>query len=263
MAVRNLIVTGATRGIGRATLELLIHDGCKIAAVARNAMQLEELARQYPDHVAALPTQLASASETSALVTRAVAALGHIDGLISCAGVARHRPSKAVTVADFDEQLALNLRAPLFLARDVAEHVLGRNRPGSIVLVASSLALSSAPETLVYTAAKGGIVSATRALAVEYARHKIRVNCVCPGVVNTDMVLKPKLHQNDTIPQSTLDLGEAANEKMVADLRSMHPLGRLGEASDIARTIRHLLHSNWMTGSIVTIDGGLTAGRAI
>jgi NAD(P)-dependent dehydrogenase (short-subunit alcohol dehydrogenase family) len=252
-----VLLTGATRGIGRAVFEALLARGASIAAVARDDETLARLRDEAPERVHPFAIDLSDPSARRDLVSRAVSALGAIDAFVSCAGIARHRELLAVTEADLAHHLEVNFVAPFFLSRDVAAHVKARGAPASIVLVGSTLAMRPAPLTAAYAASKGALHAAARALALELAPHGVRVNAVAPGVVDTEMVRVPRLHEGEPEPA-----GEARAHRIDAELaalRALHPLGRLGEPGDVAGAVLHLLDAEWTTGTTLVVDGGLTA----
>ena len=233
-----VMVTGASRGIGRAVAEALLGRGARVAAVARDREALASLARAAPDRVQVMVADLADTTARDRLVPQAAGALGGLDGLVQCAGVVRHASVGGITEADLEAMMAVNLRAPLFLAQQVAQLMRSQGGGGSIVNVASTLALAPAAGTAGYSASKAALVAVTRALALELAPSGIRVNAVAPGMVDTDMLAgRPKER-----------------------LAEMHPLGRLGTPADVAAAVLHLLDAEWTTGTIHVIDGGLTAG---
>lgn len=236
-----VLVTGASRGVGRAVAERLLARGDRVAAVARDAPALRALVEPHGERAIAIEADLASADETLGVVARAIDGLGAIDALVACAGMARHRPLAAVDGDQIDEHLAVHVRAPILLARDLARHLDAREAEGAIVLVASTLALAGVAGTSVYSACKGAVVAATRALAIELA-PRVRVNCVAPGAVDTEMIRG------------------ARSEQSVRELAALHPLGRIGTPDEIAEATLYLLGARFATGSILVVDGGLTAG---
>ena len=246
--IERVLVTGASRGIGRAVVEALLADGRRVAAVARDRRRLETLEGAH-----AVSRDL---SDPGGVVAEAVAALGGVDGLVHAAGIAEHAPLEAISVSAVDRAHALHVRAPLVLAQDLAAHLRGQGRPGSIVMVTSTLASRPAPTTLAYAASKAALTTLTRGLALELAADGIRVNAVAPGVVDTDMVRALRLAPGEEAP-----VGEARVQRLeqqLATLRDLHPLGRLGTPVEVAAAILHALDAGWMTGSVVTLDGGLT-----
>ncbi len=238
--MERVLVTGASRGIGRAVAEQLLTRGRRVAAVARDAASLDSLIQKSDGHAIAIEADLAHASEVERVVARAVDGLGGIDALIACAGIAHHRPLSEIDTAHIDAYHALHVRAPLLLSRDLAEHLRERSASGGIVFVSSTLALRGVPNTSAYAASKGALISLTRALSVELA-PRIRVSCVVPGAIDTDMIRGTR------------------SEEDVAALAALHPLGRLGQPSEIAEAICYLLDARFTTGTVLTVDGGITA----
>lgn len=239
-AVRTAIVTGASRGIGRAVAERLLAEGRRVAAVARDRRALDALVASSGGRAIAIEADLASPDALRGVLPAAIEAFGEVDALVACAGVARHRPLAAVDEALFDEHFALNVRAPLLLSRDLARHLDERDAEGAIVHLASTLALQGVPHTSVYAATKGAIVALARTLAIELA-PRVRVSCVAPGAVDTEMIRAPR------------------SEEALRDLAALHPVGRIGRPEEIADAVLYLLEARFATGTLLVLDGGLTA----
>jgi NAD(P)-dependent dehydrogenase (short-subunit alcohol dehydrogenase family) len=240
-----VLVTGATRGIGRAVLDALVARGAIVVAAGRDEAALDAARGAAPAQVHPLRVDLGIASERAACVASAGELAGELTGLVQCAGVVRYADLDALTEEDLRLQLEVDLIAPLLLARDFAAHLTPASRGGAIVNVASTLALRPARGLAAYSAAKAGLVAATRAIAAELA-PAIRVNAVAPGVVDTDMVRVPRTEGGSV-------------EAQLEELRTLHPLGRLGRPSDVAAAVVHLLDAEWTTGSVFVVDGGLLA----
>lgn len=237
---QRVLVTGASRGIGRALTEQLLETGCQVAAVARDIKALDALVQRSDGRAIAVSADLTRASDVERVVAHAIDGIGAIDALVACAGVAHHRPLSEIDAAHIDEYHALHVRAPHLLARDLAAHLRERNARGAIVFVSSTLAQKGVPDTSAYAASKGALISLTRSLAVELA-PLIRVSCVVPGAIDTDMIRTTRSSDD------------------VERLAALHPLGRLGRAEEIADAIRYLLDAKFATGTVLTIDGGITA----
>jgi NAD(P)-dependent dehydrogenase (short-subunit alcohol dehydrogenase family) len=227
-----VLITGGGTGIGRATAELLLRGGGQVAVVGRRREPLESLARAFPGRVVVLAADVADPAGRAGLVRRASDALGGLDGLVNAAGVARHQLPGHIDDAALAEQLAINLVAPLRLSEDALEVL---EPGGSIVLVASTLALRPVITSAAYSAAKAGLLALVPVLAQAGARRAVRVNAVSPGVVDTAMIDRAR----------------------AAKLVELHPLGRLGTPDDVASAIVHLLGAPWTTGTNLVIDGGL------
>jgi len=241
-----VLVTGASRGIGRAIAQELLLRGATLAVVGRDADPLLRLSAEAPARVTILVCDLADRAARSEIVPRAVEALGGLDGFVSAAGVVHYQAVPQVEEDALREQLEVNLLAPTMLAQQAAE-AMGAG--GSIVTITSTLAQRAAPHTLAYAISKAGLEACVRGLALELAPRGIRVNAVCPGVIDTDMIRAPRPGGD---PKQT----EAALEQ----LRRLHPLGRLGRPMEVAEAALYLLDASFVTGVSLPVDGGLLAG---
>ncbi len=256
MSVGKVLVTGASRGIGRAVVELLLTRGATVAVVGRAEDALVRLARQDPRRVTVMIGDVADASQRASMIDQAVTALGGLDGLICCAGVAQHQTVGQIDQATVARQLAVNFIAPLLLSQDAARVMRAQGTGGSIVHVSSSLSVRPATGTVVYSATKAALNAMTRGLALELAPFGIRVNAVLPGVVDTEMVRELRLAPGEPMP--TGEALERRVEQQLESFRRLHPLGRLGHVDEIAQSIVHLLDAEWMTGTLMLVDGGIT-----
>lgn len=244
------LVTGASRGIGRAIVELLLARGRRVVAVARDAEALAQLEDAHPDHVTALPIDLTMPGAAVWAVEEATRRAGPIRELVLAAGIVKYAPLGAVSEPALRAQLELNFIASFNMLQDAG--VLMRSQgQGSIVAIASTLAFRAAPTTAAYAASKGALVSAAAAAALELA-PKVRVNVVAPGVVDTDMV---RVARRPLAPDEEHD--DVVDAELEA-LRALHPLQRLGRPDDVAKAVLYLLEAEWVTGSVLTVDGGLS-----
>jgi NAD(P)-dependent dehydrogenase (short-subunit alcohol dehydrogenase family) len=252
-----VLVTGASRGIGAAIAQALIAQGVKLAAVGRDRAALEAVVGEGSDH-ALLVADLERTDTVVECVERAADALGGLDGFVSCAGVVEYAGIGAITAAALRRQLAVNLVAPTLMAQRAAQLMGGQARGGAMLMVASTVGLKPAPLTAAYAASKAGLVSMTRSLALELGADGIRVNAIAPGVVDTDMIRVVRPSPGRTAPAASEVAGRIAEQ--VEALRALHPLGRLGTPDDIAETALYLLRAPYVTGAVVTADGGLLLG---
>jgi NAD(P)-dependent dehydrogenase (short-subunit alcohol dehydrogenase family) len=249
------LVTGASRGIGRATA-LRLAERAEVVATVRSAGDGRALAEASRGRIASLVVDLADRADRGRVISDCERSFGPLDGLVHAAGLGEHRPLDAIDRAQIDRHFELNVFAALELAQALARSLRARRAGGAIVFVTSTLADRPAPGTTVYAATKGALASMTRTLALELAPDGIRVNAIAPGVVDTDMVRAPRLAPGEAMP-----VGEARREREEAQLRELarlHPVGRLGRPEEIAEGIELLLRATFATGTILTLDGGLS-----
>ncbi|MBP2316230.1 SDR family NAD(P)-dependent oxidoreductase [Azospirillum soli] len=242
---RHALVTGASTGIGRATAVLLAQLGARVTVNGRSVARLEEtLGLLQGDGHRAAPFDLADTDAIPRWMKAQAETAGPFDGLAHCAGVQVGKPVRSVDRAFFDHILHANLLSALALARGFRQKGCNTGR-GALVLVSSVAAEIGQPGNVVYAASKGGLVSASRGLAMEFLRDGIRVNCVAPAMVETDMM--ERFRQT-----TTTDQFEA--------IRAAHPMG-FGRPEDVASAIAFLLSdaSRWINGVSLPVDGGYLA----
>jgi 3-oxoacyl-[acyl-carrier protein] reductase len=238
-----VLVTGATSGIGLATVRTLLAGGGSVVAVGRRLEALQELSERYPTTLEPLRASLTDSAEVRFVVPRALER-GPLTGFVSAAGVAHHEPLGTITERSLREQFEVNTFAPMRLG----EELVTKLQPGgSMIFVASTLAHRPVATSYVYSASKAALLSAVRSLAAAGAPRTVRVNAVTPGVVDTPMIRAPRP-------------GERSPEDVASRMRALaglHPLGRMGNAEEVAEAIVRLLEMPWTTGAELVIDGGL------
>jgi NAD(P)-dependent dehydrogenase (short-subunit alcohol dehydrogenase family) len=238
------VVTGAASGIGRATCERLVAAGCRVVAVDRDADRLDGLRTSA---ITGIVADVADPGDRQALVAE-VERTGGLDYLVNAAGILRTRALPDVTLDDVRSVFAVNLEAPLFLSLDLASrfHV-----GGAIVNVSSAAAkLGTTTELAVYAASKAALLSVTRTLAFGFAAQGLRVNAVCPGIIDTPM--------QGQLLQSLAE-SRRSSETDVDVLRlSAVPFRRAGEPAEVAEAIWFLLSpaASYMTGQAINVTGG-------
>ena len=242
---QTILVTGASSGIGRETARLISQLGAHVVLAGRNEERLAETLRLLDGggHSAA-PFDLSSTDEIPRWLKSISASSGPLHGLVHSAGIHKLRPLRVLNAKAVEDIMRINVGAAIGLAKGFCQK--GVCAPGgSIVFLSSSAGLTGQAGVSAYAASKGGIVALTRALAVELAGEHIRVNCVAPGVVATEM--------------GRSLLGMLTPEQRAA-LEAAHLLG-LGSARDVAHAIAFLLASTarWITGTVLVVDGGYTA----
>ncbi len=244
LAGKVALVTGATRGIGRAVAEELARRGARLVLTGRSPEGLARVAHVGPE-VATVPLDLTADGAAEAAVGAALDRWGRLDVLVNNAGVLFPGTAMECTDEDWDRTFALNVTALFRLSR-AAVRVM-RPQGGVIVNVASDWALVGARGALAYAASKGAVAQITRSMALDHAREGIRVNAVCPGDTDTDMLA-----------------GEHAGEPrdaVLARLGADIPLGRVARPEEVARVVAFLASddSSFMTGALVPVDGGNSA----
>lgn len=245
---RLAVVTGAASGIGRATARLLAARSCKVIAADIDAVGLQSLAADREADVRAATLDVADWGAVARFGVEVLARDGVPDYLICAAGINPLVASTGAVAEEFwDRVTNVNIKGMFALCRAFLPAMAERGR-GSVVNLASVSGLIGWGGSSVYNASKGAAIALTRALAIEYAASGVRVNCVCPGSIRTPMVLN-----------NLAALGDV--EQRLAKSAALHPLGRVGEADEVAETIHYLLSdaASFITGVALPIDGGLTA----
>ena len=247
---KRVLVTGSSRGIGQAVARQFFQSGAQVAVNGRtpDSTAAGMAALGDSDRLVAAPGDVSSVAGCEAVVAAAVEGLGGLDILVNSAGVAFFLPLEDSDEAVWDATLDTNLKGTFFCMRAAAGPL--RDSGGNIVNVASDAGLIGEKGLSVYCASKGGVVNLTRAMALELA-PTVRVNCVCPGYVDTDMV------RRDGIDQAA---DPQAAEQAIVDYA---PLKRISKAAEIAKAIAYLAGEDalFITGSALQIDGGSTAGH--
>jgi NAD(P)-dependent dehydrogenase (short-subunit alcohol dehydrogenase family) len=248
---RAVLVTGAAAGIGRALAVALARRGTPVVLCDVEAGGAEAAAQAV---VAAggrgwaLAADVTRAGDVEQMVDRARRAAGPLGGLVNCAGIYPNTPLLDLTVEEWDEVLAVNLRGPFLVTQAAARRMIADGGGGSIVNVSSTASRLARPGIAHYGASKAGLNQLTAVAAVELAPHRIRVNAVLPGVVGTERV-----HAHAASAE-----GRAEHEAKLARI----PLARLAEPAEVVSVVLFLLgpEAAYCTGALFTVDGGFTLG---
>jgi NAD(P)-dependent dehydrogenase (short-subunit alcohol dehydrogenase family) len=240
---RRALVTGASSGIGLGAAAALAEAGAAVTLVARRRDELEAVAGAIRDAGGKAEAQALDITDLAATAAF-VAQAGPFDVLVNSAGMARHAPALDTTPEDYDAAMNLNLRAAYFLTREVARGLIAAKKPGSLIQVSSQMGHVGGPDRAVYCANKHALEGMTKAMALEWAAHGIRVNTLCPTFIRT-----PLAEQTLAIPERK------------AWILTKIKLGRIGEIEDLMGPIVFLASgaSALMTGTHLIIDGGWTA----
>ncbi|CDH19383.1 SDR family NAD(P)-dependent oxidoreductase [Xenorhabdus bovienii] len=236
------IVTGGSKGIGRAIVLSLLDRGYRVAFCYRNetpqtADFIAEVTQNYPD-VLPIRVDLAKAEDVSTFINTVIEAFGRIDLLVNNVGVTRDGLLATMETKDIELLINNNLLSYILCSREVLK-VMIPQRSGLIINISSISATRPNKGQSIYAATKGGIESLTRALAVEVAPKKIRVNAVAPGIIQTEMTESLlKTHK------------ELINNKVL--------LKRVGNVSEITSAVHFLIENNYMTGEVINVNGGLS-----
>ena len=244
---RKAFVTGASRGIGQAIAVALAEAGADLALVSRGEEGLNETAEQVTAHgrkAFVIPADVTDADAVAGAVSTAIQRLGHVDVVVNNAGGSNFMvPFLDMRLPGWDKLLRLNLTSAMYVCHAIGGHLTERGQ-GSVINVASVAGLAAAPLVSPYGAAKAGLVSLTKTLAVEWAARGVRVNALCPGWTATEL---NRLLWED----------EAASKQTIATV----PMQRWGRAEEMAGPAVFLASdaSSFMTGQVLVIDGGQTA----
>jgi len=226
------IVTGASQGIGAELVKAYRERGYRVVATARSIRQADDAG------VLAVPGDIADPDTARRVVAQAIEAFGRVDTLVNNAGVFIAKPFTAYTAEDFATKVGVNL-AGFFQITQLAVAQMEKQGGGHVVSITTSLvdhAIDGVPSVLA-SLTKGGINAATKSLAIEYARRGIRVNAVSPGIIKSPMHA-PETHEA---------------------LGQLHPMGHMGEMSDIVNAVQFLESAPFVTGEILHVDGGQSA----
>ena len=249
MTGRRALVTGASSGVGRAAALSLAREGASVALLALPASGLDHVTaacRRHGAEALSIEADVGDAGAVDRAFTLAERELGAVDAVYCAAGISTVAAATETTDRVWDRQLRTNLSGTFHVLRAAARAMVPR-RTGAIVTTASELALTGQAGYLAYTATKGGVLAMTRSLAAELAPHRIRVNAVCPGTVDTPLLAAEFATAEDPIAERR-------------DTELSIALGRIARPEEIARLVLFLLsdESSYVTGSEFVADGGRT-----
>lgn len=239
------LVVGGSSGIGAEVVRQLVAKGSRVVVTGRDAGRLAAIGSETGALTHELEARDSAAVES--LFQQVHAEHGRVDGVVNCAGSISLKPAHLLTDAEFAETLAQNLTTAFFVLRAAVRVLMRQPDGGAIVLCSSVAARRGLVNHEAIAAAKAGVEGLALAAAATYARYRIRVNCVAPGLTCTN--LTRALTQNEAVAKASA---------------ALHPLGRIGEPAEVARAICWLLDhgQGWVTGQVIGVDGGLGSVQA-
>jgi len=243
-------ITGGTSGIGEATAILFAKEGAKIAITGRNETRGNAVTEQITKnggHAVFIPSDVRKSNDCQLAVDEILRAFGHIDILFNNAGVFYPHTTLDCSEEEWDEQIDINLKGTFLMSKAVLPHMVQR-RSGIIINNSSGWGIVGGDAAVAYCASKGGVVLLTKAMAIDHGRQGVRVNCICPGDVDTPM-----------LPEDARMRGMEWRDYLAGC--SNRPLGRIGTADEIAKAALFLASddSSFMTGAALVVDGGGSA----
>src|ERR1043166_399542 len=237
---KTAIVTGGGSGIGKAIAQAFVREGAKVVIAGRDGRKLDRAAAEIGADCLAVSADVSNVSSVEKLVSATLGRFKRINILVNNAAVLLPGTAESISEENFDQTFNINVRGLWLLSRAVLPHMRTAGG-GSIVNIASVLSMVGARNRVAYAASKGAVMAMTKAMALDHAAEHIRVNCIAPGIIETDMVAR-------------FSTDEKARKQRIA----MTPMGRFGQPQDVASAAVFLAsdESRWTTGSVVTIDGG-------
>ena len=225
---KHVLVTGAASGLGLAIARAAQAEGANVVALDRVASPFEN------SRICDIANE--------AQVKSALSDITKLDAVVNSAGIARRATVDQTEMADFDAVMAVNVRGAFLVSKYALPHL--RKDGGAILHLSSGVATTGTRNRAAYTASKGAILSLTLNMALDYAADRVRVNCLCPGFVNTPLLASMPAERRTR-------------------LAALHPLGRIGEADDIAPMALFLIsdQASWITGQAIAVDGGYNIGH--
>ena len=237
------VITGGGSGIGKAIAQTFAREGAMVVIAGRDSKKLEQAAAEIGEECLAVSADVSKTSDVQRLVDAALGKFHGINVLVNNAAVLLPGTAESLSEEDFDQTFNINVRGLWLLSRAVLPQMRAAGG-GSIINIASVLSLLGARNRVAYASSKGAVMAMTKAMALDHAAENIRVNCICPGIVTTEMVARFSTDEN-------------ARKQRIA----MHPMGRFGQPEEIASAAVFLAsdESGWTTGSVMTVDGGYSA----
>jgi NAD(P)-dependent dehydrogenase (short-subunit alcohol dehydrogenase family) len=249
---KRALITGGASGIGRAAALLFARAGAAVAIADRDAVGGQTVAREIEaqgGRALFVSCDVTCAEDCARAVRQTVEALGGLEVVLNSAGITVRRSVVELDEADWDRVMDVNAKSVYLVSKYAVPVMIEAGRGGSIITVSSGWGLVGGPEAAVYCASKGAVVLLTKAMAIDFGPHNIRVNCLCPGDTDTPM-----------LREEARQLGQVEAEFMA--VAASRPLRRVGTPEEIAQAALFLASdaSSYMTGATLLVDGGGLAG---
>lgn len=241
------LITGGGTGIGRAIALAFAREGAKVAVMGRRLEPLVMTAREAGSSALVVTGDVSNQDDVKSSVAAVIARFGGLNVLVNAGGVLYTGTAESQTEQEWDETFCINVKGLWLMTRTVLPH-MRKAGGGSVINISSVLGLVGARNRAAYAASKGAVTLFTQAVALDHAHENIRVNCICPGIVYTDLLAQFVNNAPDP---------EQARKRLMA----IHPMSRFGAPEDIAGCAVFLAsdESRWMTGAAIPVDGGYTA----
>jgi len=242
---KHVLVTGGAGGLGFAIAEAFVANHSVVAIVGRNKGKLEIARKRLGGNVKCIAFDLSDINRFPVLIEKIGSSIGEIDILVNNAGINMKKEAVKVTNREYHDIVQTNQTAVFALTREIGKAMIAR-RFGNIIMISSMASHYGIPKVIAYTASKSAVEGMTRALAVEWSPHGVRVNCIAPGFIATDM------------SANALDNDPERKKKVLART----PMGKLGEPNDVANAALFLAssQSKYITGIVLPVDGGNSIG---
>ncbi|MDH3395365.1 MAG: SDR family oxidoreductase [Nitrosopumilus sp.] len=235
------LVTGGSRGIGFATAKILSENGAVVIITARNQERLEKATSKIPNSIG-IAADIKNSNDVKNVVSKTIEKFGRLDILVNNAGIfPKIKQLHEINEDEWNEVLDVNLTGQFRFTKEAIPHL--QKTSGSIINISSDAGIKAYQgfNADAYSASKAALILLTKCWALEYSKDKIRVNCICPGVVDTDMT-KPFLK----------------TQKDKEFMNSEHPIGRIGQPDEVGKAVLYFASddASWTTGAVLAVDGG-------
>ena len=239
--MKTTIITGGTSGIGLATVKIFLANGFNCVLVGRSHERFDKIKSELVGNFEFISADVRRVEDCNKIISRTVEHFGGVDVLINCAGIYHEGAITLTNEETFDDIFNTNVKGTFFMSRAAVNELI--KSCGAIVNVASDAGLKGNYFCAAYAASKGAVVAFTKSLALELASFPVRVNCVAPGDILTPLTINQLKASGTTLK----------------DLAKVYPLGRIGTAEEVAEAIYFLSSAKFITGAVLSVDGGLTA----